>query len=94
MNLIDILISCVFLVAILFLCGVVIILLAEVENHGIREEFCESKGFDGQIVGTEFHEGYCYKTQGETAIKKYFFCKPSPILTSPIGKCKFLEAIE
>ena len=75
----------------LVICAFLMAISAAFQNQNIREEFCENEGFEGQIMGSEYYEGYCYKTQGETATNKDFFCEPSFNPLTPIGKCKFLE---
>ncbi len=78
-------------IMILFMFGAIIGIFASFENQNIRQEFCENEGFEGHDMGDKYHIGSCYKTQGENATVKDFFCKPAPNLLTVIGKCKFLE---
>ncbi len=75
----------------LFFIGAIIGIYTAFENQNIRQEFCENEGFEGHDMGDKYHIGHCYKTQGENATVKDFFCKPAPNVLTPIGKCKFLE---
>lgn len=81
------LIQCFAILAIVFVVSVTFVMWID---NDIRTNFCKSEGFDGEIMGFNLNEGYCYKTNNEITSKKEFLCEPNEHVFETIGKCGFI----